>query len=665
MSALLVLLRRYQIHLWATGSCAALALVIVFSLDSAFKARKKELIIQAKQALFDSDPLLINATRISRQIAQVGRYTDTARRELYLAFSQLVEADNIIYRASFTIADETPWIEVVNQAKYRRLNTLANSLFSRDFSYYIYQPHRRHGEIIANTRFYYTSAPVDDIPGLGLELIRYRTLLALSLVALVYAYTLLLRKVLQPITRVTTALERSIQGPVMLIEDAVEPLERGYNQLARNTKIVELTRALSDLSSAPMLDEAHGDDPAFVFLPEALACVRRIIGYDRLDALRATAEPNRLRLALSVPDWQPGDESCQEREVLVPAGWQESREPYLIYPEENHPLRRSLQESGDPLAVAVLAAGEEIVGLLVFRGIAGRPLRPTDLEEVARVRDALANAVLRVINRQLLLDRERSAVTGTLVTNLGHDLTNIIATSRWDLQTLQRALESGALQVSPQRSASVTGALQGLLNNMTLLQEVLNIYRAYGFARRPVYETVSLNDVVNSMHQLFLRSSSQEMVVVADYAPDLPPCDAEPRLLKVAIFNLLTNAARATAQTPQGPAATICLRTRRLEDGRVEVSVTDQGTGFRDRDGRLLEDREIQKALRFGFTTKPDGTGGQGLSWVRTIIEEFHQGEVTASNRPQGGAQVCLRFPPTHPNRKRTAGGSPGPQNGT
>ena len=55
-------------------------------------------------------------------------------------------------------------------------------------------PHRRQGQIVASTRFYYTSAPLDEVPGLREELATYRTVLAIALVALGYLYTLLLRK---------------------------------------------------------------------------------------------------------------------------------------------------------------------------------------------------------------------------------------------------------------------------------------------------------------------------------------------------------------------------------------------------------------------------------------------------------------------------------------
>ena len=43
------------------------------------------------------------------------------------------------------------------------------------------------------------------------------------------------------------------------------------------------------------------------------------------------------------------------------------------------------------------------------------------------------------------------------------------------------------------------------------------------------------------------------------------------------------------------------------------------------------------------------GRGGEGLglNWVRTILTDFHNGELRARNRPEGGAEFGFSLDPT------------------
>lgn len=657
MPAILSFLRRYQIHLWTAASLAAVIAVVVLSLDTTFKVRKKELIIQHKQQEFDSDPLLNQAKTGGTTVAATGLYTEEERASLRRLYDAVIEADNTIYRISFSIGDGEPWVDTSDPAKYKRLNTLSNSLFSRDFSSYIYTPHRRQGEVVANTKLYYTSAPVQEIPGLGSLLAQYRLWAVLAFVALVYLYALIFRKVLQPVTRVTTALERSTDGPAVLIEDATEPLELAYNRLARNRKLVEVTGELDDLASVMPTSASEARDPVQPFLPDALDRIRRVMGYGQVVVFRRLAEEGALRIERIAP---PSGEDGAEGRAFPLATLEvaaEARRAVLRFPEELDASLREALSWDAPVAVVPLEVGSERLGVVAFRDVLDRPLRPGDLEEIGRVCDALGNAMTKVVNRQYMIERERHAVTGTLATNLGHDLTNIIATGKWDLQTLQEALRRGVLSADPGSRDSIHSAMDGLLSNMTLLQEMVNIYRAYGHAERPVYEPVDPNSIVTVMRDLFLLSTSRNLRVEIDCADDVPVCELEVRLLKVALFNLLTNAARAVGEAdPRGEhTATILLRTRLLPSGDVEIAVLDEGTGFRDKHGQLLHEWEIQREMRFGFSTKADSSGGLGLPWVRTIIEDFHQGTVRAANRPEGGAVVSLQFAPHDPRRQSAA----------
>jgi signal transduction histidine kinase len=74
--------------------------------------------------------------------------------------------------------------------------------------------------------------------------------------------------------------------------------------------------------------------------------------------------------------------------------------------------------------------------------------------------------------------------------------------------------------------------------------------------------------------------------------------------------------------------------------------VSDTGPGIRTPDGQLATPEQIERVFDLGYTTKTDGEGeGLGLNWVRTILTEFHTGDLVAYNRPEGGATFQFSLP--------------------
>ena len=69
----------------------------------------------------------------------------------------------------------------------------------------------------------------------------------------------------------------------------------------------------------------------------------------------------------------------------------------------------------------------------------------------------------------------------------------------------------------------------------------------------------------------------------------------------------------------------------------------DNGTGILNGEGKTATQAEIDRIFRYGVSTKKkDGGEGLGLSWVWTIVEEFHNGRVEARNHADGGAEFLL-----------------------
>ena len=64
-------------------------------------------------------------------------------------------------------------------------------------------------------------------------------------------------------------------------------------------------------------------------------------------------------------------------------------------------------------------------------------------------------------------------------------------------------------------------------------------------------------------------------------------------------------------------------------------------------DGPGIPDTVLPRLFEPFFTTKPTGKGtGLGLSISYDIVKRMG-GEITAENRPDGGARFRIAFPPT------------------
>ena len=117
--------------------------------------------------------------------------------------------------------------------------------------------------------------------------------------------------------------------------------------------------------------------------------------------------------------------------------------------------------------------------------------------------------------------------------------------------------------------------------------------------------------------------------IVEEPVTDLPSLEMDRNRVVQVFQNLLENAIQ---HSPPGSRVTF-----RAEGAgeRVRFAVEDSGTGFRAED--------LDRIFEPFFTRRRGGTG-LGLSIVQRIVEQ-HGGEVTAANRPAGGAVMSVLLP--------------------
>jgi heavy metal sensor kinase len=162
-----------------------------------------------------------------------------------------------------------------------------------------------------------------------------------------------------------------------------------------------------------------------------------------------------------------------------------------------------------------------------------------------------------------------------------------------------------------------------------LADDLLLIARA-DEGRLPIEaETVSASELAGRVVRRFeTRLDGGHLVVEVPEGLELV---ADPLRLEQALSNLVDNALRHGCSEVE--VATVSA------DGAIELHVRDDGDGF---DPELLG-RAFERFARDG-RARSDGGAGLGLAIVAAIADA-HGGEVGASNRPQGGADVWISLP--------------------
>ena len=141
-----------------------------------------------------------------------------------------------------------------------------------------------------------------------------------------------------------------------------------------------------------------------------------------------------------------------------------------------------------------------------------------------------------------------------------------------------------------------------------------------------------LNTIVENSLALF-AGRMQTIRIVRQLASDLPLVLADPEALKRALGNRIDNAAEAMQKSLYRE---LRIATCLLENGMVELSVADSGSGLTD---------EMRERLFLPyFSTKQRGTG-LGLAIAAKIIQE-HQGTIRAEKNEPAGAKFIVELKP-------------------
>jgi len=220
-----------------------------------------------------------------------------------------------------------------------------------------------------------------------------------------------------------------------------------------------------------------------------------------------------------------------------------------------------------------------------------------------------------------LIHVSRLTSMGEMASALAHELNQPLSAIASYMKGSVRLLDSGSPDLERVRTALTAAGEQALRAG-----EIIRRLRAFvgkGEAAMRVEPLPKLIEEAGALAMMGARDSGVRLEF--RLSPEAGLVLADKVQVQQVVLNLMRNAVEAMGASE---VRELTVESRPLPDGRVEVLISDTGPG--------LADDVLERLFQPFVTTKAEGMG-VGLSICRTIIEA-HGGEISARNRPEGGA---------------------------
>jgi signal transduction histidine kinase len=301
----------------------------------------------------------------------------------------------------------------------------------------------------------------------------------------------------------------------------------------------------------------------------------------------------------------------------------------LIIASVTRPLRRLTG------AVATLSQRGLAEGLAVAPD---SPLPPPTRDEFGQLTSAF-EMLLDICRRQWNALRRTDHFRREGVSNLSHDLRSPLTATVACLETLDGRWADDAARADDRRLLEI--ALRNTTNAARMVQSLGDLAKLDEpeFSLRT--EAVDAGELLDDIALRFAERATRQNVRVRSVAASgdgaAPRAEVDVELFERAVANLLDNALKFC---PPGSTVTLAAAAR---DGKVEVSVADDGPGIAAADLPQLFDRFYQSRSTVAPATA-DGGRGLGLAIVKRIAE-LHGGDVAVESVVGRGTRVVLTVP--------------------
>jgi len=223
---------------------------------------------------------------------------------------------------------------------------------------------------------------------------------------------------------------------------------------------------------------------------------------------------------------------------------------------------------------------------------------------------------------------EKLSALGTMVGEIAHQLNNPLVGVVNLAQLAAREADD------PARTRELLGEIRRAgADCHALITSMLRFAKVSSFESHPS----DMTQVIDETVLLFRQTDGHQHPVTLDLPAEPVVLTVDPILIRHALFNLLMNAAQASA--PDGPVTITLAAQANRETGAPGwvLKVTDQGRG--------VPADALQKIFTPFFTTRKDGTG-LGLTVVQHVAL-LHGGVVTVHSEAGRGTEFAIWLPET------------------
>lgn len=246
---------------------------------------------------------------------------------------------------------------------------------------------------------------------------------------------------------------------------------------------------------------------------------------------------------------------------------------------------------------------------------------------VVLLRDVTQEAKLK---RQLQLS-DKLATMGKMAAGIAHEINNPLGIMINRIECIEQEIPN---QGMPE---GLGGDLRTIKAHASRIARITKSLLACSRDSAMTIKPLDINSIIRGAVELAgERLVNSRIMFTSELSDDLPPVLGDKDKLETVLLNLLNNAVEALP--PRGGA--IAVKTRNIslgENGGVEITVADNGTGIRPKD--------FDKVFEPFFTTKAANKGtGLGLFLSYGIVKE-HKGEITVVANNGAGSVFIVTLP--------------------
>ena len=240
-------------------------------------------------------------------------------------------------------------------------------------------------------------------------------------------------------------------------------------------------------------------------------------------------------------------------------------------------------------------------------------------------------AEMEASNRRVELIRaSRLALAGELAASIAHEINQPLGAILANTGAAKELLGRVPVDLDEIRNI-IADIHKADLRAGEVIRRVRALLTKGDVERQPTDINVLVGDTLELLESEALRRG---VAISKELAANLPSAYADRIQLQQALLNLAVNGMDAMVDT-ESSRQQLVVRTAQIDGDKVEISVSDNGSG--------ISGQELPRLFDSFFTTKPHGIG-LGLSISRSIVEA-HGGTLSVENRTGGGATFRILLP--------------------